>query len=1227
MRTLIKPLLWLLSGISLLLLLLVALLFLVDVNLYRTQIEQHVSAAFGREIFLDGPLILEPSLTPRFVVNGLTISNPEWASRPNLATVDKFDIRVSLLPLLMDGRLEIISLDFHGVDLLLETAAEGANNFTFSESDDTGVLPEISRMALYDVDIGYLALDAPSRHYHMDQVTARKIPEEPVKMEILTVVNSVPVTISLRGERDDKQLHLGWDVELAVNADDIALKISGSFLEPSRWDHGAYRLDFKGDNLKTLGELLAYNLPDTEPYELGANIKYSNDKQLEISELSGFIGRNDFQGEIHLDGSSSRDAVNIRLNSQRLNINDFYSEDSMVSDSDPIDLNYFKQHLNQSIDIHMLEAVDVDIDLKIQRIDGLTKSVNDIALRAQTDYQQLKFSLTNATVDNVKLKGDAVRSWHTLERDPAKESINLQTLLEQTEFNFIALPADPGYQYATTIMERPLEFTLSSLEASVRPDSPLTLQAEGMMNDEKVMLKFSGRTLADFLQKSDEAQQDMELEIIGESFRFEAAGDVARPFHLDGFDIQYDLSGAGTQALLPFQDDYSLSGHYIEQPDHSLIEELKIKVGHSDLGGRMAMYWQEDRPRIVANLDAKKIVLDELLLFESGDETTGIDWDQPLDIAELGLFDFKAKVNVHQLEGFGKSFHDIVLEVRSNDQTLTLSPFQVVFDDMQADVRIELPWGERLSPEGHDVSLVQLLSQIDVELKTQLSDGQLNYQKDLLGQTFDLQLTSLKAITLPGDVLRINATALLNDQSVSGSLKMESLTDILQRPAGPWNDLSLKLKMNDINFQASGRIEQPLDAAGFDVQFALSGIAIESLKSWYQFLIPLEGAYSVNGHFADQEDIMIFDNLKILSGKNDIGGSVSIQQGQYRPRIGAILYSKNIYLSELLPEKKIKTIPDTDRRVIPDYEIPVQSLQAFDAKLSFYAKHIQTVRGELGDMIFRIKLEDGVLNLTPFEVRGPHGANINSGLTIDTSEDPPYINVQWNAHQVNLGLLLADSGIAETFNGKIDMSLELSGRGHTRQEILEHAEGHLFIAGKNGQFGSRRLDLWGSDLLLTMLSRNWRTENVTNINCMIASIDIEDGIAISDNLLLDTSRITIGAAGTLDLSSEKINMVFAPRPKRTSLLSLSNPVRLTGTLVTPEVSVTRLTGTNMTGLLAGLINPGYMIFTLSQTGSGRSDPCALAMERAMAMKQRSVEIENLENTSSGFSLFPGCTPR
>ncbi|MGB5726314.1 MAG: AsmA family protein, partial [Thiogranum sp.] len=292
-RASIKLLLWLFAGISTLAAVLVALLFFVDVDVYRGQIERHVSAAFGREVILAGPLSLEPSLTPRFAVKGLKITNPDWASRPYLASVDKFDIRVSLLPLLR-GELKIISLEFHGVDLLLEEAVDGANNFTFSES---GELPAIGHLSLYNTAIAYAAAGNPVRRLHMERITARKVPGQPVELEAHTAVNAVPVTLSLSGEQQgDGHVHDPWHITLLGEAGDLSLRVEGSLADPTDWGQGECRLALKGRHLDDLETLSGYALPDAGPYKLGANIRFKLDEYLAVSDFSAQIGGSELHG-------------------------------------------------------------------------------------------------------------------------------------------------------------------------------------------------------------------------------------------------------------------------------------------------------------------------------------------------------------------------------------------------------------------------------------------------------------------------------------------------------------------------------------------------------------------------------------------------------------------------------------------------------------------------------------------------------------------------------------------------------------------------------------------------------------------------------------------------------------------------------------------------------------------------------------------------------------------
>jgi uncharacterized protein involved in outer membrane biogenesis len=271
----------------------------------------------------------------------------------------------------------------------------------------------------------------------------------------------------------------------------------------------------------------------------------------------------------------------------------------------------------------------------------------------------------------------------------------------------------------------------------------------------------------------------------------------------------------------------------------------------------------------------------------------------------------------------------------------------------------------------------------------------------------------------------------------------------------------------------------------------------------------------------------------------------------------------------------------------------------------FKGKRLRTEFGDLGYINFRASLQDGKLWIAPFRVHGWNGGLVTVDLVIDATTDPPQVEGSWLVDDLDYGLLLRQAGAAEIVEGTLDVTLTLSGTGRTRRELLPDAEGQLIIIGSDGRIASRRLDLWGADLFTTMLSPSWRAQDVTALNCVVVRATIGDGVVTSDELLADTERITIGAAGRLDLETEALDLVLAPRPKRASLLSLTNPVRVTGTLSEPRVSVTFLPrgrAATAGSLVAGLVNPAYLVLLLANTGSDEGNRCLAAVDTARATK-------------------------
>jgi uncharacterized protein involved in outer membrane biogenesis len=271
-----------------------------------------------------------------------------------------------------------------------------------------------------------------------------------------------------------------------------------------------------------------------------------------------------------------------------------------------------------------------------------------------------------------------------------------------------------------------------------------------------------------------------------------------------------------------------------------------------------------------------------------------------------------------------------------------------------------------------------------------------------------------------------------------------------------------------------------------------------------------------------------------------------------------------------------------------------------DLQLDRRGGKIRTQPGDLGEMAMKVNLEDGRFN-SNFSVTGFKGARLYNEIDLNVAADPPETRIQIDAKDFNYGFWLSSMDVTDLVEGLIDLHVDVSGTGATRYELLASADGRITVIGGPGRISGRRIDLWAADLIPTMLSSSWQREDTTETNCFVAHVRLEEGIANIEDLLLDTQRITIAASGQLNLETEALNMIVAPRPKRASLVSLANPVRIEGTLSEPEVSVTRLPRRRRIigagfGVLAGLVNPAFLTLAFSDTGTRNANPCDALIE-------------------------------
>ena len=164
------------------------------------------------------------------------------------------------------------------------------------------------------------------------------------------------------------------------------------------------------------------------------------------------------------------------------------------------------------------------------------------------------------------------------------------------------------------------------------------------------------------------------------------------------------------------------------------------------------------------------------------------------------------------------------------------------------------------------------------------------------------------------------------------------------------------------------------------------------------------------------------------------------------------------------------------------------------------------------------------------------GGDFEGKLVLDGTQYVPTLDVNLHIHGLDYERVARSFEGADLVKGQSQsIMLALKGRGDTLHEVLEQASGRFELVDGPLELATKYIDLWAADLITTALTTAWESASVTKLNCTVGYFDIEEGVVKSDDILIDTNRLTIAGIGKLNLAEETLDVVLTPRPKDPSL--------------------------------------------------------------------------------------------
>lgn len=355
-----------------------------------------------------------------------------------------------------------------------------------------------------------------------------------------------------------------------------------------------------------------------------------------------------------------------------------------------------------------------------------------------------------------------------------------------------------------------------------------------------------------------------------------------------------------------------------------------------------------------------------------------------------------------------------------------------------------------------------------------------------------------------------------------------------------------------VGFTLDGSMDRPLDVGHLRGAATAHAIDLALLDAIIEAGLPGTQPVRLTAQVIRDKPDWTVTALKGTIGRSDLTGHATIKKRDGRTRIDGVIRSARFDFDDLSSnEGKRKGAAKRARfgeRIVPDTAIDLKTVARTDGRLELKADRLlwpgsspfRSLSGTLNLDHSRLVLEPLTLGLT----RG-----ILSGkLVVDQRQGGPRLVVDLTLRSARLLDFFPDTKIDGSLIGRI----ALVGRGRTVREAVGVSTGTIALVARDGVIPARTAALLGQDVGKGLTVDK---DKQAVLRCLIARLDVVDGIAKPNPVLIDTSRAQTRATGTIALSSERMALSLTGAPKSRALLRLEGPVPIGGTIKAPDIRV------------------------------------------------------------------------
>ena len=424
-------------------------------------------------------------------------------------------------------------------------------------------------------------------------------------------------------------------------------------------------------------------------------------------------------------------------------------------------------------------------------------------------------------------------------------------------------------------------------------------------------------------------------------------------------------------------------------------------------------------------------------------------------------------------------------------------------------------------------------------------DARINYQDD------NQAAKSLKIPKLNLDAKDGKSTILMDLQYPNYTLNLKGKTGSLRTAYFAWDqspvktDLDLLLTLNGKSLAITGEIDKkPHVLPQFNI----------NLNSKSFDLAPLAGSAAIAGS----------------AGKSHSTASHK-SQGKY------------FFSDEALPFDLLPLADGSININIAELGVPDQApFTNFKTTLQFKKNAI-----DANDVSFNVGKGSAQAQISISQFDGPSPKFAIKGLAKDFTLEQ---------------IIATTDSSARVSGGDTKVAWNLQGSGVSPHQMASRANGAIQVSVGPSKLDSKFINK-GGDFVITVIDAinpMYKKSNQTVLDCAVAYLPVSSGVVnIQNSVGIETDRLDITLAGSINLANEALNISINPREKSglTTGLDLAGLVKIEGTLQNPQ------TGVNKAGVVNSAVSIGLGFLTggisiaaeNAKSMATKSQPCKTAL--------------------------------